>query len=121
MKRIFLILAVLMVCFAGIAQAGILGTLKDAASTGNLVAGLAVVILAWIFKSIPNDRIYMFVSTFFNKLGTVCTLGLTKWKFSAPLWNKYIEPWIVDFIENSVGAAVKGFIAGLRSDTPPEG
>ncbi len=121
MKRTFWILVVLMLCFAGVAQAGILGTLKDAASTGNLFAGLAVVILAWIFKSIPNQKIYDFVSHFFNKLGIVCTLGLTKWKWSAPVWQSTIEPWFIDFIENTVGAAVKGFIAGLRSDTTPEG
>lgn len=119
MKRILWIFAVLMIC-AVPAYAGILGTLKDAASTGNLIAGLAVVILAWIFKTIPNQKIYDFVAHFFNKLGVLCTLGISKYKFTAPLWNKYIEPWVVDFIDNTVGAAVKGFIAGLRSDNPPE-
>jgi len=123
MKRFIWIFALLMVCFAGSAFAGImgvLGTLKNAATTGNLWAGLAVIVIAWIFKAIPNAKIYGFIEALFNKLGTVCTLGLSKYKFTAPLWNKYIEPWIVDFIENTVGAAVKGFIAGLRSDDTPE-
>lgn len=98
----------------------IIGFVKDAAgavgNTGSLIYGIIAVVLLYVFKKIPNDRIYMFVASFANNLGTVVTLGLTKWKFSAPLWNAYIEPWIIDFIDNTVGAFVRGFIAGLRSD-----
>lgn len=123
MKRFFGFFTVcLLACLflaASTASAGVkevLGTLKDAASTGNLIAGLAVVILAWIFKTIPNDKIYGIVTAVFTKLGIAATLGLSRFKFTAPLWNKYIEPWVIDFIDNTIGAAVKGFIAGLRSD-----
>ncbi len=116
MRRTLLFIAMFLLAFAVPAFAGILGTLKDAASTGNLITGLVVVILAWVFKAIPNDKIYGFVTAVFNKLGIACTLGLTRYKFTAPLWNKYIEPWIIDFIDNTVGAAVAGLIAGMRSD-----
>ncbi len=118
MKR-FIALFVLFMAFAAPAFAGImevLGTLKDAATAGNIFIGAAVLAIAWVFKAIPNDKIYNFVKALFTKLGTVCTLGLAKWKWSAPLWNKYVEPWVIDFIENTVGAALSGFIAGLRVD-----
>ena len=120
MKRIVLFTGLFLFSFACSAFAGILSTLKDAATAGGVWAGLAVLVLAWIFKAIPNEKIYGLVSAFFEKAGTVVTLGLSKWKWTAPRWNKIIEPWAVDFIENTVGAAVKGFIAGLRSDVPPE-
>ena len=124
MKRFLWILAVLVLMFPVTVYAGVmdvLTTLKNAASTGNLITGLFIVILAWVFKAVSNDKIYGFVTAFFSKLGIVCALGLSRYKFTAPLWNKYIEPWLIDFIQNTVGAAVNGFIAGMRSDNPPEG
>ena len=122
--NVFFALILLLVAFAAPVYAGVmsvLNTMKDAATTGNLWTGLAVLVIAWVFKAIPNAKIYGFFEALFSKLGTVCTLGLSKFKFTAPLWNKYIEPWVIDFITNTIGAAVNGFIAGLRSDTPPEG
>ena len=44
------------------------------------------------------------------------TLGLGKWKFTKNIWNATIEPYFIDLVDNTVGAAVKGFIKGLRSD-----
>ena len=44
------------------------------------------------------------------------TLGLAQWKFTKGIWNKTVEPYFIDLIDNTVGAAVKGFIKGLRSD-----
>ena len=48
--------------------------------------------------------------------GKVMTLGLSKWKFTKGIWNKTIEPWFVDLLDNFVGSAVRGFIKGLRVD-----
>ena len=44
------------------------------------------------------------------------TLGLAKWKFSAKIWNQTIEPYFVDLLNNTVKAALDGFIDGLKSD-----
>ncbi len=111
----FFIFVIATNAFAGILQE--IGTAaKTIASSGSLWAGLVALALVYIFKAIPNQKIYDFVLTFFQKLGIVMTLGLTKWKWSAPLWNVTIEPYFVDLIENIIGAAIKGFIAGLRSD-----
>ena len=52
----------------------------------------------------------------FYGLGVAVTLGLSKWKFTAGFWNKVIEPWFIDFIDNIFGEAIKKFIEGLRSD-----
>ena len=98
------------------AQAGVMSVLKTAAGTGSLWAGLAVIVLLYVFKQIPNENIYNKVKGFCRGVGVTVTLGLGKWKYTAPLWNATIEPWIIDLIDNTVGAAVEGFILGLRSD-----
>lgn len=77
---------------------------------------IGVVVVGWVLKRIPNDSIQKKVGRAFEKIGVICTLGLSKWKFSAPIWNKVVEPWVIDFLENTVSAAVQGFIRGLRSD-----
>ena len=108
----FVVAAILLAtsAYAGVLQ--VLGVMKD----NGLIYGLLALVIAYIFKVIPNEKIYAAVNASATKLGVVVTLGLSKWKFTAPLWNKTIEPWVVDFIDNTVGAAVQGFIAGLRSD-----
>ena len=79
---------------------------------GGTTAGLAL----WVLKRIPNEDIYSWVETGAYWAGTVMTLGLGKWRWTKGLWNSTIEPWFIDLIDNTVGAAVKGFIDGLRSD-----
>lgn len=44
------------------------------------------------------------------------TLGLSSWSATKGMWNKTIEPWFVDLVDNTAGACVRGFIKGLRSD-----
>ena len=67
-------------------------------------------------KKFPNDTIYSSVEKCFRGLGVAMTLGLGKFKLTKKYWNNTIEPWAIDLIDNTVGAAVKGFISGLRSD-----
>ena len=87
--------------------------------TNNLgiVGGTGVAgIVLFVLKKVPNEKLYGFVSKTFKGLGTTLTLGLGKWSFSKGVWNNTIEPWFIDLVDNTVGAAVKGFIDGLRSD-----
>jgi len=70
----------------------------------------------WILKKIPNDKICAIVEGTFEKLGILVTAGLTKWSFTAKIWNKTIEPYVIDLVDNVVGGALRGFIRGLRSD-----
>lgn len=82
-----------------------------------LVGGsIAVFLAGWVLKKIPNARIKAAVGKFFYGVGVTITLGLAKWKYTAPVWNKVIEPWVIDLIDNVVGEAVKQLINGMRVD-----
>ena len=83
---------------------------------GLLVGGGSSAIALWVLKQIPNDKIYNIVKSSCYWAGSVMTLGLGKWKFTKKIWNATIEPYFIDLVDNTVGAAVKGFIEGLRSD-----
>ena len=79
---------------------------------GGTSAGLAI----WLLKKIPNEDLYSWVETGAYWAGSVMTLGLGKWKLTKKIWNSTVEPWFIDLVDNTVGAAVEGFIKGLRSD-----
>ena len=49
-------------------------------------------------------------------MGKMVTLGLSKWSITKKFWNKTIEPWFIDLIDNIVGGALRGFVRGLRVD-----
>ena len=67
-------------------------------------------------KKIPNEKICAFVEGSFEKLGILMTAGLTKFWVTKKLWNKTIEPYFIDLVDNVVGGALRGLIKGLRSD-----
>ena len=81
-----------------------------------LAGGGSSSIALWILKKVPNEKLYGLVNGLCFKAGTIVTLGLAKWKFSRKIWNQTVEPYFIDLLENTVGAAVKGFIDGLKSD-----
>lgn len=118
MKHFNIIVAVMILTIAGFAATSVAGVAEvvKAAAEGGLYYGLAAIVLAYIFKVIPNDKIYGAVNKTFRGLGVTVTLGASRAKITAPLWNKIIEPYVLDLIENTVGAAVDGLIAGLKSD-----
>ena len=80
--------------------------------TGGGTAGLVL----WVLKKVPNEHICSVVETAFETIGKAMTLGLAKWKVTRGVWNKTIEPWLIDLVDNVAGGAVRGFIKGLRSD-----
>ena len=87
--------------------------------TNNLAligGGGATAVSLWILKKIPNDKICNVIETFFFGLGKTCTLGLSKWSWSKGIWNKTIEPYLIDMIDNIFGSIVRGLIRGLRVD-----
>ena len=85
-------------------------------NAGLLLGGGTAGICLWVLKKVPNDQIASIVETFFYGCGKTMTLGLSKWSFTKNLWNKTIEPWFIDTIDNIVGGAIRGFIKGLRVD-----
>jgi hypothetical protein len=70
-------------------------------------------VIGYILKAIPNEKIYTFVESFFHGVGKWSTLTISK---KSKLWNKIVEPWVIDLIQNTVKAALDGLIRGLRSD-----
>ena len=83
---------------------------------GLLGGGGATAVALWVMKKIPNEQICKYVEGLFYGIGTAMTLGLSKWSFSKKLWNKTIEPYFTDLVDNVVGGALRGFLSGLRSD-----
>ena len=73
-------------------------------------------IALFILKIIPNEKICAFMEGSFEKLGILMTAGLTKFWATKAIWNKTIEPYFIDLIDNVVGGALRGLIKGLRSD-----
>ena len=85
-------------------------------NVSTIVTGTAATGVLWMLKRIPNEDIKNNVSMAFEKLGTIMTLGISKWSFTRGIWNKTIEAWFIDLVDNTVGGALEGFIKGLRSD-----
>jgi len=104
----------------------------------GVAVGLGAIIVAYILKKIDNEylkglikkpflKLAEYLEKLFYGLGAALTLGLSKWKWSAGLWNKTIEPYIVDAIDNIINGVIDGveaiidairdgFIRGLKSD-----
>lgn len=70
----------------------------------------------WVLKKIPNEKICAVVEGCFEKLGVLMTAGLTKFWATKSIWNKTVEPYFIDLVDNVVGGALRGLIKGLRSD-----
>ena len=85
-------------------------------NTGLVVGGGTSAIVLWVLKKIPNEHICSVIETACESLGRVMTLGLNKWSMTKKVWNKTIEPWFIDLVDNIFGSMIRGFIKGLRSD-----
>ena len=70
----------------------------------------------WILKKIPNEKICAVVEGCFEKLGVLMKSGITKFWATKNIWNKTVEPYFIDLVDNVVGGALRGLIKGLRSD-----
>ena len=85
-------------------------------NSGLLAGGAGGGIALYILKKIPNKEICAWVESICYTACKVMTLGLSKWKFTKNIWNKTVEPYFIDLLDNFVGSAVRGFIKGLRVD-----
>ena len=80
------------------------------------IGGGSSAIALWVLKKIPNEKLYGLVNGLCFKAGTIVTLGLAKWSWSKKIWNQTVEPYFIDLLQNTIGAAINGFIDGLKSD-----
>ena len=71
---------------------------------------------AWLIKRIPNDTLKIRFGALMYGLGITVTLGLAHWKYTERIWNKVIEPWVIDAIDNIIVNGITEFIRGMRSD-----
>ena len=78
--------------------------------------GAVAVVVAFVLKKIPNATIKAKLGVVMYSAGVACTLGLAKFKWTKKVWNKTIEPYIVDAIDNIVAHGIQEFVRGLRSD-----
>ena len=78
--------------------------------------GIGAVVVAWVLKKVPNKRIKAQVGMMMYGLGVTCTLGMGKWKYTKRFWNKTVEPYFVDLLDNVIAQGLAEFIRGLRSD-----
>ena len=78
--------------------------------------GAVAVVVAYALKKIPNATIKAKLGVVMYSAGVACTLGLAKFKWTKKVWNKTVEPYFIDLVDNVVGGALRGFIKGLRSD-----
>ena len=78
--------------------------------------GIGAVAVAWILKKIPNKTIKAQFGMIMYGMGVTCTLGMGKWRYTKKFWNKTVEPYFVDLLDNTVGHGLTEFIRGLRSD-----
>ena len=85
-------------------------------NTGLIAGGGTAGIVLWVLKKVPNETICEMVETLFYGVGKAMTLGLSKWSITKKFWNKTVEPWFIDLVDNVIGGALRGFIKGLRVD-----
>lgn len=78
--------------------------------------GIGGAVVLWIMKKIPNDKIRRKVASMGYYLGITISAGCSKWKYTRKFWQKTIEPYFVDLLDNCVSHFIKHFIMGLRSD-----
>ena len=96
-----------------IASLTAMATKQVAVYAGMGVAGVAA---TYALKKIPNATIKAKFGSWMYNLGVLCTLGLGKWKWTKSIWNKTLEPYCIDAIDNIVVTGISKFVEGLRSD-----
>jgi len=84
----------------------------------TLAVSVAIPAFLYLMKRIPNEMIKKYIGSMFYGIGVACTLGMSKWIYTAKIWNKTIEVYFIDLLDNTIGIALAKFIEGLRSDNP---
>ncbi len=78
--------------------------------------GLAVLILGYVLKKIDNKWVYKPIYSVCYAACVAVTLGASKWPYIGKAWNKTIEPFVIDLLDNILSAVKDGCVDGLHSD-----
>ncbi len=99
---------------------------------------LGVAVLAYVQERFDNNQVKAVITAPFRALGfalykllfafgVTVTAGASKWSITKGLWNKYIEPFVIDLLDIVFNGLIDGveivldkirdgLFAGLRSD-----
>ena len=78
-------------------------------------AGVGVLVLGYILKKIDNKWVYKPIYGVCYAACVAITLGASKWPYIGAVWNKTVEPFIIDLLDNILSAIKAGCLAGLHS------
>lgn len=78
----------------------------------KIASGIAV----FAVSRIPQEKVRSFLKKTFYAAGVAMTLGLSKFKYTAGIYNATIEPVFINVLDSIVYAVKEGFVKGLRSD-----
>ena len=78
--------------------------------------GIGAVVVSWVLKKIPNKTIKAKIGMLTYGVGITCSLGMGKWRYTKAFWEKTIEPYVIDLLDNVISHGLAEFIRGLRSD-----
>ena len=79
-------------------------------NAGLFAGGTGAAVILWVLKKVPNKEICAWVESICYSACKFVTLGLSRWKFTKNFWNKTVEPWFIDLLDNFIGSAVRGLI-----------
>ena len=80
---------------------GIIEFLRDLSGAPSFYIAIGTVAIGYVLKRIPNTSIQKIIGNAGYALGVSMTLGLGKtFKWTAPFWNKIIEPYFIDLLDN---------------------
>lgn len=104
----------------------------------GIAVGLGAVAVGYVLKRIDNTIVKGWILTpfnwlafivdkFFYGLGVAMTLGLSRWPITRRWWNKTLEPYFIDLLDNVINGIIDGvvkvinamqagLIRGLKSD-----
>jgi len=94
----------------------ILGIITKLGITNAVIITVLPTVFAYVMKLIPNDKIYDIVRGFFRGIGIIISKTMCAIPILGAIWNKVIEPFVIDLFMNTVLAAVDGIVAGLKQD-----
>ena len=80
------------------------------------IPALLVLGAVGVNKVLPNEVVRRRLTAIMYRLGVVMTLGMSKNPRVGPIWNRTVEPVVVDLVDNFAYAIREGLVKGLRSD-----
>jgi hypothetical protein len=104
-----------------------MNTLLSILGFGSITAVIGY-LLNWVLKKYLTEKQFESLkkkisdksASFGKALGIVCTVGLTKWKWTAKFWNSVIESYIIIFLEvvciSAIVSFINGIVDGLETD-----